>query len=190
MTIESIDPRVVYDRFRHGEAMEVIDVRTPAEYRSMHAVVGRSVPLDAVDAERLAAEAAGRPLFVMCASGVRARACCDRLMATGMRNIAIIQGGLKGWAAAGLPVVVGEKAVTVERQVRIVAGTLVLLGVVLGLTVHAYWLGISAFIGAGLVFAGITDRCGMAVLLARMPWNRGAAACTSPTTRPVDACAG
>jgi hypothetical protein len=71
-----------------------------------------------------------------------------------------------------LPVVRGKKAISLERQVRIAAGSLVLLGVIGSLLIHPYVIGLSAFVGAGLLFAGITDTCGMGMLLARMPWNR------------------
>ena len=84
---------------------------------------------------------------------------------------------------SGLPVVRGKKAISLERQVRIAAGLLVLLGAVLGWLVHPAFVGLSAFVGAGLVFAGVTDTCGMGMLLARMPWNQvneGAAACCAP----------
>jgi len=73
---------------------------------------------------------------------------------------------------AGLPVVRGRKAVSLERQVRIAAGLLVLLGAILGWVVDPAFVGLSAFVGAGLVFAGITDTCGMGIVLARMPWNQ------------------
>lgn len=76
------------------------------------------------------------------------------------------------WEAAGLPVVRGKKAISLERQVRIAAGLLVLLGAILGFFVNPSFIGISAFVGAGLVFAGITDTCGMAMMLAKMPWNQ------------------
>jgi hypothetical protein len=72
----------------------------------------------------------------------------------------------------GLPLAQGKKAISLERQVRIAAGSLVLLGLVLGWLVHPYFLGLSAFVGAGLFFAGVTDTCGMGMLLARMPWNQ------------------
>ena len=83
-----------------------------------------------------------------------------------------VEGGTLAWAEAGLPVVRGKRAISLERQVRIAAGSLVLLGAILGWMVHPVFVGVSAFIGAGLVFAGITDTCGMGLLLARMPWNR------------------
>ena len=82
------------------------------------------------------------------------------------------RGGTLAWDAAGLPVVRGKKTILLERQVRIAAGFLVLVGAVLALVVHPYFVGLSAFVGAGLMFAGITDSCGMGMLLAKMPWNR------------------
>ena len=79
------------------------------------------------------------------------------------------------WDQAGLPVVRGRKAISLERQVRIAAGLLVVTGSALGYFVNPVWIGLAAFVGAGLAFAGITDTCGMGMLLARMPWNQVAA---------------
>src|SRR5271157_3127554 len=87
-------------------------------------------------------------------------------------NVVNVEGGTLEWERAGLPVVRGKKTVSLERQVRIAAGSLVVLGTGLGAFVHPGFLALSAFVGAGLVFAGITDTCGMGMLLARMPWNR------------------
>ncbi|HJZ53542.1 MAG TPA: YgaP-like transmembrane domain, partial [Gemmataceae bacterium] len=83
-----------------------------------------------------------------------------------------VEDGTPAWERAGGPVVRGKKAVSLERQVRIAAGLLVLLGVVLALTIDPWFVLVSGFIGAGLVFAGVTDTCGMGLLLARMPWNQ------------------
>ncbi len=79
----------------------------------------------------------------------------------------------------------GKKAVSLERQVRIVAGSLALAGTALGWLVHPAWYGLSALVGAGLIFAGVTDRCGMALLLCRLPWNRG----PRPAQQPSCGCA-
>ena len=83
-----------------------------------------------------------------------------------------MEGGTLACEAANLPVVRGQKAISLERQVRIAAGSLVLIGAILGFWVDPYWIALAAFVGAGLIFAGITDTCGMAMLLARMPWNQ------------------
>ncbi len=93
-------------------------------------------------------------------------------MAAGLSDVINIEGGTSAWEQAGLPVVRGKKAMSLERQVRIAAGSLILVGVILSFVVHPYLIGISAFVGAGLVFAGITDTCGMGMMLAKMPWNQ------------------
>jgi hypothetical protein len=98
-----------------------------------------------------------------------------------------VEGGTQAWDQAGLPVIRGEKTISLERQVRIAAGLLVVSGTALGAFVHPYFLGLAAFVGAGLVFAGITDTCGMGMILARMPWNQVAS--TPAETAPKDQCA-
>jgi rhodanese-related sulfurtransferase len=107
---------------------------------------------------------------------------CDKLLAAGFTNVVNIEGGTLACEQAGLPVVRGQKTISLERQVRIAAGSLVLIGVVLSLQVHPYWIGLSAFVGAGLVFAGITDTCGMGMILARMPWNQVKTSCAAPSS--------
>ena len=89
----------------------------------------------------------------------------------GHPRIVVVEGGTEAWVDSGLPVVRGKKAVSLERQVRIAAGALVLIGSILTL-VNSYFLVLPAFVGAGLVFAGVTDTCGMGMLLAKMPWNQ------------------
>ncbi len=155
--------------------LDVVDVRTPAEFREVHAVVARNVPLDTFEPEQVMRGRNGtsdQPLYVMCRSGNRSHKACEKLIKAGFTNIVNVEGGTQAWEQAGHPVRRGKKTISLERQVRIAAGSLVLLGSVLGLTVHPYFAGLAAFVGAGLIFAGVTDTCGMAMLLAKMPWNR------------------
>ena len=171
---ENISPRRLAELADTG-SVEVIDVRTPAEFREAHLPMARNVPLGDLDAEHLRQGRNGdaeEPLYLICRSGNRSTKACEKLHAAGFVNIVNIEGGTQAWIDAGLPVVRGKKAISLERQVRIAAGAIVLVGAVLALTVHPYFAAISAFIGAGLMFAGITDTCGMAMILARMPWNR------------------
>jgi len=170
-----------------GRGVVIVDVRTPAEYAKVHATGTKSVPLDQIDPVALAALRKGdEPLYVICHSGARAAKACQKLLDAGIANVLSIEGGMVAWEQAGLPVVRGAgKVISLERQVRIAAGILVLIGAVLAWTVHPAFVGLSAFIGAGLMFAGITDTCGLAMVLAKMPWNRaGGATCeaTSVTT--------
>jgi rhodanese-related sulfurtransferase len=169
----TISPQELSRQRSSGQAIDLIDVRTPAEFREVHVDFARNVPLDRLDTEALKSQGKGaaHPLYVICRSGNRAKQACEQLIAAGL-NVVNVEGGTLAWDAAGLPVVRGKKAISLERQVRIAAGFLVLVGAVLAMTVHPYFAGLSAFVGAGLMFAGITDTCGMGMLLARMPWNQ------------------
>ena len=153
---------------------KVIDVRTPVEYREVHIGAARNLPLDRIDslAAELSQSSATEPTYIVCKSGTRAQQACSRLAAAGCQNLVLVEGGTDAWVQAGLPVVRGKKAISLERQVRIAAGALVLTGVALGLAWHPGGFGLAAFVGAGLVFAGVTDTCGMGLLLAKMPWNQ------------------
>lgn len=174
MSIRTITSRQLHEIVQSGTPVELIDVRTPAEFREVHIDIARNVPLDRLDVAQLTAgrNGSGQPLYVICRSGNRARQACERILAAGYPNIVNVEGGTQAWDQAGLPVIRGKKAISLERQVRIAAGCLVLIGSALGAFVSPYWIGLAAFVGAGLVFAGITDTCGMALLLARMPWNQ------------------
>jgi rhodanese-related sulfurtransferase len=173
--VGTIEPEALAALLRQGQTIELIDVRTPAEYRELHAAPARLVPLDTLDPRALMAARDGAqdaPLYVICRSGGRAQKACEKLLAAGCRHVVNVAGGTLAWERSGLPVVRGKKTIALERQVRIAAGALVFAGTLLGGFVHPAWLALPAFVGAGLVFAGITDTCGMAMVLAKMPWNR------------------
>ena len=112
-----------------------------------------------------------RELLLICKSGARAAMAQKKFNTCGVPSGSSVEGGTSAWAAAGCPVVRGKKSISLERQVRIAAGFLVVLGVV-GTLLHPAAIGLSAFVGAGLMFAGITDTCAMGMLIAKMPWNR------------------
>lgn len=176
MNIQTTTPQAVHNRYAKGESIRLIDVRTPVEYREVHSPYARNVPLDSIDelvrAKGTDGGLGSEPIYLICRSGNRSSKACEKLISSGLTNVISVEGGMQAWDAAGLPVERGKKAISLERQVRIAAGLLVLIGAILALTVHPYWAGLSAFVGAGLVFAGITDTCGMAMVLAKMPWNR------------------
>jgi len=155
--------------------ISILDVRTPPEFARVHASGAVSVPLDKLDPAAIAAKHsnANDSVYVICQSGGRAAKACRQLLDAGLAKVYSIEGGTVAWEKGGLPVERGSSnVISLERQVRIGAGTLVVIGVVLAWTVHRAFLGIPAFVGSGLVFAGITDYCGMGMLLAKMPWNR------------------
>ena len=113
-----------------------------------------------------------QPVFVLCRTGVRAKKAAEILTREGFSEATVVEGGRLAWGDAGLPLERGRiSMVSLERQVRIAAGSLVLIGLILGYFVTPWFIALSAFVGAGLVFAGITDYCGMGLLLAKLPWN-------------------
>jgi rhodanese-related sulfurtransferase len=179
MTIRTIAAQEVAELSTQGEKIDLIDVRTPAEFREVHAEIARNVPLDRLDPAELRESLNGsdhQTLYVICRSGSRGSQACQKLISAGCENVVNVEGGTQAWEAAGLPVVRGKKAISLERQVRIAAGLLVVLGVALS-WFHPAFLVLSAFVGGGLIFAGITDTCGMGMLLAKMPWNQVATTC-------------
>ncbi len=187
-------PAHEFDSLRkQAEPVTLIDVRTPAEFGELHIDFARNVPLDRLDATKLAADHADstRPIYFVCRSGGRSKSACEKMIAAGITNVVSVEGGTTACAAAGLPVVRGKKAMSLERQVRIAAGSLVAIGAALAAfgpdpLWKAIGAGLAGFVGCGLVFAGITDTCGMAMMLARMPWNQVApTVCAIPRSTPA-----
>ena len=171
----TISPHALAKLRDEGRDIDLIDVRTPVEYCEMHLDNAQNIPLHQLDPHAVMQDRNGtrdEPLYVVCQTGKRGAKACATFRQAGYTNVVNVEGGTMACGYAGLPLVRGEKRVSLERQVRIAAGTLVLLGAVLGWLIHPAFIGLSAFIGAGLVFAGITDTCGMGMLLANMPWNR------------------
>ena len=160
--------------------LAVIDVRTPLEFSEVHVPQAKLRTLDSLNPESLVREdglSKDQPVYLLCRSGARATKAGEKLAAAGFSQPIVVEGGTLAWTDAGLPVNRSAvKVVSLERQVRIAAGSLVLTGVLLAYFVHPYFIGLSAFVGAGLVFAGITDWCGMGLLLAKAPWNNRAPA--------------
>ncbi|MCE5268376.1 MAG: rhodanese-like domain-containing protein [Planctomycetaceae bacterium] len=191
MSVPTIAPTALAELLSHGkpdEQIDLIDVRTPAEYAHVHATPARNIPLDQLDPDSVMRDRPGppeRPLYVICHSGSRGQQACQKLQKAGYVNVVNVEGGTTAWQSCGLPVVRGKKTLSLERQVRIAAGLLVCIGALLAWLLHPAFIALSAFVGAGLVFAGLTDTCGMALLLARMPWNRTtevAVSCKTPAT--------
>ena len=171
----TISPQELAARHERGEPSELIDVRMPVEFQEVHVTFARNVPLDRLDPNALMstrADASESPLYLICRSGARSNQARERLAAAGFHNVFDVAGGTVAWEKAGLPVLRGKKSISLERQVRITVGLLVLIGSVLTKVSHPYWLGLPAFMGAGLIFSGISDFCGLALILGRMPWNQ------------------
>lgn len=175
LEIEPVDLHSMLDR---GEAI-VIDVREADEYARDHIDGALLVPLSAFDAAKVPADN-GRTVVLHCRSGRRSADAANRLLAAGRPVARHLRGGILAWREAGFPVVENKRVpISIMRQVQITAGSLVVLGVLLAIAFHPLWALLSGFVGAGLVFAGVTGTCGLAAVLARMPWNRPLRAATT-----------
>jgi len=164
-------------------AVQLVDVRSPSEFATGHIPGALNIPMDQIEA-RVRDLCSNVPVVLICHAGTRARLTADRL-ASHEREIAVLEGGTKAWVQSGLPVVACVKTRwSLERQVRLISGVLVLTGALLGLTIQVKWILLSALVGAGLTFAGLTDICGMAVALQKMPWNRSVVCGTAVPNGP------
>ncbi len=170
-TPQILSPSAAHDLLRSNPSARLVDVRTKAEFEQIHATAARHIPMDELRPELLNNSA--EPLLLICKSGARASNCAQRVANALSAPTYIVDGGTDAWAAAGLPVERGQRRViSLERQVRIAVGSLVLVFSLLALTVDVRFAAAPAFFGAGLLFAGLTDWCGLGLVLARMPWNR------------------
>jgi glyoxylase-like metal-dependent hydrolase (beta-lactamase superfamily II) len=157
-----------------GPGPLLVDVRTPLEFESEHIEGALNLPLDNLEA-RLDQIAEQADVVVVCRTGIRATIAAETLARAG-RRARVLDGGMLAWRRARLPMREGRKRLAVDRQVQLIAGSMVLLGVTLGTFVNPWFLVLAAFFGAGLTFAGATGTCGLALVLMRLPWNRTAPA--------------
>lgn len=168
-------PRIGADEIgKLGGEVLLIDIRSAAEYRREHIAQALCIPPDEL-AEKLPSAVANADILVFhCLSGMRtAQAAATLAAAANGRTAYILDGGLQAWKKAGLPTVADRSApLDMMRQVQIGAGSLVLLSVIGGAVFSPVFYLLAALVGAGLLTAGLTGFCGMAKLLARMPWNR------------------
>lgn len=176
--VTTISPQRLYAVLDEGKTINLIDVRTAAEYRAGHVAGARLIPLDQLDSKTLAdnVQHAGaghdETLYLTCQSGMRAQQAAERLIDAGYHNLALIEGGTEAWKKAGLPIRRCGNAISLERQVQIAIGTLLVLKVLFGFTIHELFFAAIPLLGAGMIVAGITNWCGMARLVALLPWNQ------------------
>lgn len=170
--LDTISPKDAYDKVAAGTA-KIIDIRDAGEYAELHIKGAQLIPAQVLEIHPVDAD---KELIFTCRSGKRteaARALLERVLQRAQQTSGhILDGGLQGWEKAGLPIVhMPKAALPMFRQIQIAAGSLVLLGVIGSALWHPFYL-LTAFVGAGLVFAGLTGFCGMGLLLAKMPWNK------------------
>ena len=152
----------------------IIDVRTPSEFEEVHIPDSRNIPL--ADLQRFLPElqqvATDHSVTLVCRTQNRVKIARDQLVNSGITNCQVLEGGLTAWMAAGNPVIRGRHGYSLERQTRLTAGFMVMVGVALGVTMSPWFLLIPAGAGAGLFHAGLTDSCLMGIMLGKLPLNR------------------
>jgi len=186
----SISPRELMRRLADGQPAQLLDVRTPGEHAAAHVPGAKLIPLNDLDAAAFCHERGdtGAPLYVLCQSGGRAKKAIEKLERAGVQGCVLVEGGTQAWLDAGLPVTRGESRVLpLMRQVQIFVGFVSALGSALALTVNPLFALIPLVLGCGLLFAGLTGYCGLAMVLAKMPWNRtsscNSASCCAPASK-------
>lgn len=174
MTPESVSPQEAKKLIEQGAVL--IDIRERVEYLREHIPYALSLPLTDITAGKTVPGAERQPVIFHCLAGMRTVQNASALTkAASPAPVLLMAGGINAWKSAGLPTIEDRKQpLPVMRQVQIVAGTLILTGVVLGYTVDSRLFLLSGFVGAGLLFAGLSGLCGMASLLLKMPWNKPA----------------
>lgn len=169
--LHPLSPQQVHERLDAGRAI-LVDIREADEFARSHITGAQSQPLSTWEKAHLSVDPDADVIFT-CRSGMRTAGACDRLAARIRGDAFVLDGGLDAWAKAGLPVETDADApMEIMRQVQIAAGSLVLIGVILGFLVTPVWFALAGFVGAGLTFAGVSGFCGMARLLMLAPWNR------------------
>jgi len=169
-----LDPAALREWLAQSDAPRVIDVRTPAEFETAHIPGSYNVPLHLL--REHSAEIAGhldQDVVLVCRSGMRAAQAEQALVRTGLPNVHLLEGGITAWQQQAAPVTRGRARWDIERQVRLVAGSIVFVAVMGGLLLPGLQY-LAAAIGAGLAVAALTNTCAMGMLLARLPYNRGA----------------
>lgn len=167
-----VDPQTLDRWVRAGEVV-VIDVREPMEHKAEHIGGSRLLPLSSFDPAMVPA-GDGRKVVLHCRGGTRSAKAAAMLLGAGRTEVMHLKGGLEAWKAAGLAIAKagGGPRLDLMRQTQIAIGSMVLLWIALGAFVSPWFLALAAFMGAGLVVAGATGTCGMAMVIAKMPWNK------------------
>lgn len=171
-SLEMISPRTARELAGKDPQIKFLDVRSALEFVQIHIKDALNVPIDILSAKIDELSQSKQSYIVLCHSGNRSPMAADMLLQSGIHGVRVMDGGMTRWQKEKLPVVKGEGGVSLERQVRMIAGSLVLLGIVAAWLVHWAFLFVSVFVSCGLIYAGLTDNCLMGMLLMRLPYNK------------------
>ena len=171
-TIEMVSPKDAYELVSKDPQIRLLDVRSALEFNETHLKDSINIPIDMIGLKVKSLSESGQSYIVFCRTGNRSPMAADMLLQSGIYSVKVMDGGLTRWQKEKLPVIKGQGEISLERQVRIIAGTMMLLGIVLAGLIHWAYIFISVWVAIGLIFAGLTDNCLMGMLLMKLSYNK------------------
>jgi glyoxylase-like metal-dependent hydrolase (beta-lactamase superfamily II)/rhodanese-related sulfurtransferase len=171
-SLEMISPQEVLELVKKDPQIKLLDVRSLMEYNEVHIKDSIHIPMDTLSNRIGELGQSGQNYIVLCLSGVRSSMVAEMLLQSGINAAKVMDGGIGRWQKEKLPVIKGQGGISLERQVRIIAGSLVLAGIIMAWLIYWAFIFISVFVGSGLVYAGLTDNCMMGMLLMKLPYNK------------------
>ncbi|MFA4933014.1 MAG: rhodanese-like domain-containing protein [Candidatus Omnitrophota bacterium] len=172
LSLEMVTPKEANLLTGNDPQVKFLDVRSVLEFNQAHIKDSINLPIDMLAAKVNELSQAKQAYIVLCRTGNRSPMAADMLIQSGIHPVKVMDGGMVRWQKERLPVVRGEGGVSLERQVRVIAGSLVLSGILLSWFIHTWFIGISIFVCCGLIYAGLTDNCLMGMLLMNLPYNK------------------
>jgi glyoxylase-like metal-dependent hydrolase (beta-lactamase superfamily II) len=170
--LEMISPKDALTLSGKDPQVKLLDVRSALEFSQVHIKDSINIPIDMLTAKINELSQSKQSFIVLCRTGNRSPMAADMLIQSGIHGVKVMQGGMLRWQKEGLSVIKGEGGISLERQVRLIAGSLVLAGILLSWLVHWAFIFIAVFVSCGLVFSGLTDNCLMGMLLMKLPYNK------------------
>ncbi len=172
VALEMVSPKAAHDLISQDPAVKLLDVRSALEFNEVHIKDSVNIPIDMISAKLNEIGQSGQSYIILCRTGNRSPMAADMLIQSGISSVKVMAGGITEWQKDRFAVIKGAGGISLERQVRIGAGSLVLAGILLSILVSPWFLGISLFVACGLIYAGITDNCMMGMLLMKLPYNK------------------
>ena len=171
-SLEMISPRDASSLLEQDPQAKILDVRSALEFSQVHIEHSLNIPIDMISAKINELSQSRQNYLVLCHTGNRAAMAADMLIQSGIHTVKVMEGGIIRWQKDKLPVIKGQGGMSLERQVRLIAGSLVLLGIMMSWLLHWAFIFVSVFVGSGLIYAGLTDNCLMGMLLMKLPYNK------------------
>ena len=171
-SLEMISPREASSALKQDPQTKILDVRSALEFSQVHIENSLNIPIDMISAKIGELSQSKQSYLVLCHSGTRAAMAADMLIQSGIHTVKVMEGGILRWQKEKLAVIKGQGGISLERQVRIIAGSLILLGIIMSWLLNWAFIFISVFVSSGLIYAGLTDNCLMGMLLMKLPYNK------------------